>query len=258
MLAGADNGEDLILYPENKQAELLEDDPINDKYKNNTLVWHYDNGIDRYFRLIEAQAQEYFVINKPLGYDLIIDPHAKQTEGFIWYKKARAYDNVGTSIKVTEDEDKIVTLRADSVRDFAIDEEKLLADKLECENEIRMAQRIARMEGNEPEVVYPVVIDPHYNFSVTVNDGTMCNWGSTSYSTTRNATTANYMDDDTITAELGQIGLSLYGYYEIDRCTMYFDTSALGADVTITAAELRIYSNWESFDNDFDVQIQNG
>jgi len=66
------------------------------------------------------------------------------------------------------------------------------------------------------------------------------------------------MDDDTITAELGQIGVDVYDYYEIDRCTLYFDTSALGSEVIVTDAILKLRGNWDSLDDDFDITIQNG
>jgi hypothetical protein len=111
-LAGADNGKGLILKARNAKPEVLETDPLNENYTCNTLVWHYDHCIDRCFRLIEGLCQEYFVISQPLEHDLVIDPQAIQTENFTAYKKASAYDALRTRIQLTEDGNKIITLKS--------------------------------------------------------------------------------------------------------------------------------------------------
>jgi hypothetical protein len=132
-LAGADNGKDLKLKTQNIKAEVLDVDPMNENYVRNTLIWHYDNGIDRYFRIIEGLCQEYYVINKPLENDLVIAPQAIQTKNFSYHEKAVAYDELGTMIQLSEDDNKIVTLKASSA----------IETKLKNKEDVLKAQREA-------------------------------------------------------------------------------------------------------------------
>jgi hypothetical protein len=246
-LAGADKGADLKLNVQNAKPEILDIDPLNENYQKNTLVWHYDNGIDRFFRLIEGQCQEYYVISQPLEYDLVIVPHATQTENFDAYQKAVAYDALDTCIQLSEDSDKIVTLKASSAKESRISDDE----------ELRRTQRTAIALDQEPEVRYPITIDPNYTFTTSASDGNLIGYGST-YSTVRTKTSADYVDRDLDDLWLGQIRESNPTYYEIDRVALFFDTSALDAGDTITGATLNLYSQSNLSSRDFDVQIQNG
>jgi fibronectin type 3 domain-containing protein len=242
-LAGADNGKDLKLNVQNLKPEVLDVDPMNKNYARNTLVWHYDNGIDRYFRIIEGLCQEYYVINKPLENDLVIDPQATQTENFNYYRKATAYDAIETGIQLKEDDDKIITLNASSAKE----------SKLKNKEDILKAQREATLQGKEPEVMYPIVIDPDYVFTTSASDGTVAVVGS-NYNTVRTSTSAIYVDKYYSGLWVGQTN-----YYEIDRSTLYFNTSGLGSSATITSAILNLYlDSWGGNEIDLDVQIQNG
>jgi hypothetical protein len=236
----------LTLKAQNTKAEILDIDPMNENYNRNTLVWHYDNGIDRYLRLIEAQCQEYYVINQPLEYDLVIDPQAKQTDNFTYYNKANAYDSLDTGIQISEDNIKVITLKESNAR-----ESKIVDDE-----ELVKAQRKAIAKGQEPEVRYPVIIDPNYTFTETANDGCLCGQGS-SYSSIRTQTSANYVFASSSRPNLGQYYVSGDNYFEIDRDAFYFDTSALGT-AAITAAVLKFYGSSDHSSTDFNIQVQNG
>ncbi len=253
-LVGANQSLDLRLYPQNPQPELLDIDPLNKNYQKNTLIWHYDNCIDRCFRLIEAQCQEYFVINEPLEHDLVIDPNATQTAGFVWYEKASAYDQAGTGVQLTEDENKKVTLKAASARESWIVKDKVQAQKSLFKNEVKQAQLTDIAEGKEPEVMYPIVIDPNYTFTTSASDGFVFGFNADYNTAWTNANGAFYPG----TWGYFIVGQLRSSQYFINRAALYFDTSGLSSNATITAAILKLYGCSDQSNPDFNLQLVNG
>ncbi len=255
LLSKADKGKDLKLKSQNSKPEILEVDPMNENYARNTLVWHYDNGVDRYFRLIEGQCQEYFVINEPLQNDLIIDPKAAQTKDFKYYEKAIAYDEVGTGIKLTEDEYKKVTLKSASAKESSIIKDKSESLKELYKEDIRDLQQEQISQGLEPEVMYPLVIDPNYTFTSSASDGDLY-WYDGVYNTTWTST-IGLIRSNGITATVGQTQ-NLGGVYYDYRSVLVFDTSILGSSVTITDVDLKLYGYLNRAYAAFNITAQQG
>lgn len=256
ILVGYDAGKDYVLSSLNAKPEILKVDPMNENYKKNTLVWHYENGVDRYFRLIEGQCQEYFVVNQPLECDLVIDPNAKQTKNFKGYEKAIAYDEVGTGIPLTENENKVVTLKAEHADQ--IDLTKNINKKFInlYKEDIKEKQQESISKGETPEVQYPLVIDPNYTFVSSASDGFIGRSGSV-YNTVWAATSASFGQSSVNT--LMYVGQILDGStYYIDRSALYFDTSVLSTSITITGVDLKIYGDSDYSATDFDITLQQG
>jgi hypothetical protein len=258
-LVGADKGNDLNLKPQNPQPEVLAKDPLNENYQRNTLVWHYAQGIDRYLRIIEGLCQEYYVINNPLTNDLTIDPHAVQTPGFIWYKKATAYDDIGTGIKLSEDSNKKITLKASSASPSD-------ALKSLSRDEARMLQQVDIAQGKEPAVVYPITIDPDYECATSASDETAMYQGQykasagESWNDTHNAAAALWLEGNQSNNEACVYTFSYWvGYLTLTRrSALHFDTSAL-INSNIVSASLNIYlSTKQSMYGAWNAQIQNG
>ncbi len=220
-LSGADSGKDLKLNAQNVKPEILDEDPMNENYHRNTLVWHYDNGVDRFLRLIEGQIQEYFVLNNELQNDLVIDPNPTQTENFDWYDKAIAYDKFGTGIQLHEDENKKVTIKATSLKQNTITEDVNEALVKHYEKEVKDDQQKDIQNGLEPEVQYPVVIDPNYTFVSSASDGYI--YAVTGVYNNAWAAVASYaINSSAIDSYLGQ---QKSGSYSIWRSALYFDTT---------------------------------
>jgi len=255
-LVGADkNGKDLQLKTAKVQPDLVAIDPMNSNYRNNTLVWHYDNGVDRYMRLIEGQCQEYFQINNVLVNDLVIDPHAVQTQNFKGYQKAIAYDDVNTGVKLTEDVNKKVTLKATSSKESSAIKDKPNVLKSLYKNEVKQSQQNQLAQGKEPEVMYPLVIDPNYTFVSSASDGFVFDSDAV-YNTAWVNTTADLAVSNQIFIGVGQFDFG--GLFEVERGALYFDTTVLSSAVTITAATLKLYGGFDYSDTDFNIQVQQG
>lgn len=255
VLEGANKGVDKKLKSLKVKAEILDVDPMNENYHKNTLVWHYENGVDRYFRLIEGQCQEYFVINSELGYDLKINPNAIQTKNFKNYEKAVAYDDVGTGIKLTEDQNKNIKIKSSSVKETSVTKGKMKSLVDLYDGDIKEAQQTAISNGQEPEVKYPIVIDPNYTFVSSSADG-FCYGLDSVYNTAWTNTTASAIDVASNYSRIGQANFS--GFYEVDRSALYFDTSVLTSVVTITGVDLKIYGYVDQSVTDFNITLQQG
>jgi hypothetical protein len=257
ILRKADQGQDLKLKPFSAKPAILDIDPINENYHNNTLVWHYDNGIDRYLRLIEAQCQEYFVINDPLEYDLVIDPDAHQTAGFKWYEKAIAYDDAGMAIPLTEDSQKVVTLESSNSRKSSLTKE-----------EIDKVRSSTFTPGTQSGVIYPIVIDPNCTFTCTTHDGMACyevDTGGCGNNTTlqwdaaHDTAEANHLFSTNYYDYIRVLLDNTAGQYltQIMRTFLYFDTSSIADGANISAATLRIFVDTKYTGiGAFNIQVQ--
>jgi hypothetical protein len=253
-LVGKDKGKDSKLNANNVKPVLLLVDPMNENYINNTLVWHYDNGVDRYLRLIEGQCQEYFVINNELTSDLIIDPKAQQSENFDAYEKAVAYDEFGTGIELSEDSNKVVTLKAEKAKKISDTEKVNGKDKKLTTEELKEKQKKQIDEGKTPEVQYPIVIDPNYSFVSTASDS-LFDMTNSVYATARTSTYASTVSWGWNYCSVGQF-YETYSGYRIYRSALYFDTTALESGITITAADLKLYGSLDVSTVDFNITMQ--
>lgn len=260
VLEGANKGVDKKLKSLKVKAEILDVDPMNENYHKNTLVWHYENGVDRFFRLIEGQCQEYFVINSELGYDLKINPNATQTKKFKWYDKAVAYDDVGTGIKLTEDQNKNIKIKSSSVKETSVTKGKSKALVDLYDSDVKVAQQTAISKSQEPEVKYPIVVDPNYTFVGSSADGfTYYSGYAVDYSVVWSATSGSYINTSSTSSYVGQdYFVTDAGNRDIYRSGLYFDTSALTSVVTITAVDLKIYGQADYSTTDFNITLQQG
>ena len=80
---------------------------------------------------------------------------------------------------------------------------------------------------------------------------------STTYQTAHDATLGKAVDNISSTLAVGQIQHT-NGIYEIGRGYLFFDTSTIPDDATITSATLSIWINTDFSEQDFDITIQNG
>ena len=102
------------------------------------------------------------------------------------------------------------------------------------------------------EASYPVVIDP--DFAGSTNDGYVYGSSSVSYLDAR-STSTNY-DVASVDASVGQYDVFIFtDNYTVARTALKFDTSSIGAGSTITQVNLKLASDFDSSDTDFDVQI---
>lgn len=232
VLGGSINGSDWILTPFNPTPELLTVDPLNSNYEQNTLVWHYFNGIDRYMRLIEGQCQEYYILNTPLTKDLTIKHNDTTTRDFKAYKKAIAYDSNLSSVTIDEDSYKNITVKASKVKSTS--------------------------------VVYPLTIDPNYDFTTSASDGYMYGYaasGGSYYSNLLSATDIVTAGGGVVTSAttswIGTSYSSLSTYYNVDRSAMYFDTSSLSS-YTLTAGSIYFYATDHLNADTTSVVVTNG
>ncbi len=206
---------------------LLETDPINENYHNNTLEWDLGDGIFRRIRLIEGMVIEYYVITNPLKEDLSITANAEKGSKFAADRPAYACDADGKPIKITVDNGHNVSLN------------------------------LSDLEG----VKYPIIIDPDTTFESTSSDGFGPAAGKTTWEAARGAASSDSMDKTSTFGYTQVYGYYITGtsYYTVSRSYLFFDTSALSG-YTVDSATLSVYIRQaiKSDFGDWTMQVQTG
>lgn len=207
---------------------ILNIDPINFNYHNNTLQWDYGNGVYRYLRLIEGVVLEYYVINNPVNGDFNIAQNVVKTSG-IKAGKPIAWDADYKQVDITVNADSAIKLGKELYSDSTIK--------------------------------YPITIDPDVTFYSTSSDGEVNislvdfynNWA-----TTRTSANALHSTLTSTTFAISTFLRSTTGYYAISRSALYFDTSTLPDSATITDTELELMPQSIVDDDNAQVFIVNG
>jgi hypothetical protein len=207
-------------------------DLFNPNYASNCVVWNYGqvkkNGavedffllnndsatVQRYIRVIEGLIQEYWVLDKDPGVDLLItikDNKEANTEGV--ERPIYAYDSEDESVTIKEEFYKT------SGRFYLISK-KDLKDK-----------------------VYPIYIDPDVSFSSNSNDGQITAHSHVNYSTVHDLASGETVDTTSNTATVGQTYTNLSGgaKWQIHRSFLYFDTSSIPSGAIIEDAAISLY-----------------
>ena len=192
-------------------VRLLDTDPINENYHNNTLEWDYGNGLYHRFRLIEGMCLEYYVITQPINGDYNIQLNMISTNATC-IQKPVAWDNKGNQVNIEVDGNHNITLRnADNINN---------------------------------NLVYPIYIDPDLTFYSTSSDGylgyqvmNIAPWVSA-----RTTNIANNKDTTSLTSAIK----SSYYYGNpptciINRSFYYFDSASIPDAVTVTNVEFDLY-----------------
>jgi hypothetical protein len=193
---------------------LLETDPINENYHNNTLEWDLGDGIFRRIRLIEGMVIEYYVITNPLKEDLSITANAEKGSKFAADRPAYACDADGKPIKITVDSGHNVSLNLADLKD----------------------------------VKYPIIIDPDTTFESTSSDGWIRYSSVNSNSTTAWDTAHDAASGDFFNYTSTYLwGVDVDGMFSSSTYTMniyrsflFFDTSVLSG-LEITNVDLKLY-----------------
>jgi hypothetical protein len=205
-------------YTAKRGAEILDIDPVNSNYRNNTLEWDYGICI-RHLRVIEGMTQETWIFKEnPHGTVWVKDNTAKSA-GFVWQVAPYAYDANGNSVVINE-------YKQVSSSEF---------DRVE-------------KEGG-----YPVVIDPTETYLTSASDGYAYKDNITVYATGHNiasGTAVTYGADDIL------IGQTFTTKWSIWRGYLFFDTSALPDDATITSANVGLRGETDESDANFNISLQ--
>lgn len=135
------------------KPKLLEVDPLNSSYTENTLEWDYGNGIVRRVRIIEGVQQEYYVINSEIDGDIEIKPNA--VKNGVQPNKPAAWDDDGNAIAFSEDTNHNIKVSKDKIKDAK----------------------------------YPITVDPDVTFTASVYDGVIYSVQEVVYANARTAAT---------------------------------------------------------------------
>lgn len=202
-----------------KDAELLTVDPINENYLYNTIKWEYDYGISRYLRIIEGVLIEYYIVDSPLGDDLLINNGLTKDKDYVWQRPIVAYD---------------------------ADYEAVLIEETTSHN-IILSKNV--------KATYPITIDPDSSFTTSSSDA-FALYTSLSYATARTSVVPTTYSTSSVYLDIGQnIQAS---YYDVRRSWVYYDTSSIPDDSTVTSSTLNIYGLQDLSVTDFNVAIQTG
>jgi len=224
----AKNGETLswnpILLIDDKEypvsgpnPKLLDTDPINENYHNNTLEWDYGICIRR-IRVIEGMISETWIFGKDPEGTIWIKENAVESKGFIWAKPPFAYDAEGNDIPIS-------------------------ADKIVKAEDLKSAK-------------YPVTIDPTtQDITTSAGDGFLLGTNS-NYNTAWTNTSANTVDNTSTISYTGQY--KFITTYNVWRAFLYFNTSAIPDDASISSANVSLRGSTDYSTTDFDITIQNG
>lgn len=201
---------------------LLNVDPINENYINNTLMWDYGGGVKRYLRLIEGMVIEYYTIDNQLDGDLNIKSNISKDAEFNWHRPAYAYDANNKVVDITES----------------------------INHDIYISKSALTTNSKNDELQYPIIIDPDTSFT-TLSYDTYWEYVEYDYvsmdyafSVAHDASSAyNYYILDTMAVATGAShnGASTAFSGTVRRAAVMFDTSGLPDDVTVTVAELNLY-----------------
>ena len=206
----------------NNPKPIIVNDLYNKNYVNNTLMWDY--GIcKRYIRVIEGLLQEIYIFDKSPDCNVTIYDNLKKDTGFKGKREAVAFDANGTSI------------------------------------DMGIMKSISKDQFNNPDIVYPITIDPDISYTTSASDGYLdqADGDFTSYSTCRTDSTSSDISYTGTVSYVGQYK-STGGDYNIYRSFLYFDTSDIGDGVTISSASLFLYFNNEGTGADFNIIVQTG
>ena len=224
----AKNGETLswnpILLIDDKEypvsgpnPKLLDTDPINENYHNNTLEWDYGICIRR-IRVIEGMISETWIFGKDPEGTIWIKENAVESKGFIWAKPPFAYDAEGNDIPIS-------------------------ADKIVKAEDLKSAK-------------YPVTIDPTtQDITTSAGDGFLEGINS-NYNTAWTNTSANTVDNTSTISYTGQY--KFITTYNVWRAFLYFNTSAIPDDASISSANVSLRGATDYSTTDFNITIQNG
>jgi hypothetical protein len=182
-----------IQLTKQKQAKLLDVDPLNSNYKKNTLEWDYGNGIVRRLRIIEGMQQEYYVITNQLDADFEIKHNISSDT--LKSNKPAAWDSDKKSIEIIED----------SNHNLKVTKEKT------------------------QNVKYPIYIDPDITFTSSASDGYLFFTDSV-YNTTRTNATGTVFDAVSSSDVRNSVGYSIARgllYYNTSVLSGYVITAAV-------------------------------
>lgn len=227
------------------KPKILAIDPRNDFYKKNVLEWTYTlkNGIfntntvtvKRWLRLIEGSIIEYYIIDGDPKGDVVVMPNLKTEEGAI---------NDVSEVLAFDSSDRIAFLKVESLPKGFIIRESEFKNK-----------------------IYPIIIDPTTTFNGMTSDANIHARGAdgVSYSTVWAQSTANGVnspENGDTHSYVGQSMLSTSGgdSYYIDRSFIFFDTTALPDNASITAAWIELYVTYirDNGTNKAGITIQSG
>jgi len=211
------------------EPTILSRDPMNENYSHNVLQWTYElkTGlfgsskvtILRQLRLIEGSILEYYIIDSNPQGDFIV--------------QRREAADLGTQSSLTD----AVAWDSSTYRQY-----------LKVDNQYTGFTIPAKEFANK---VYPVTIDPESTFTSSTSDGCLWHYNNYGESTSSDAwdyvhdgaTAANSPYNTQATSELyiSTEILSDKYYADIERAFLYFDTSGVPDESTITSAVLRLY-----------------
>ena len=182
-------------------------------------ILEWDYGVCiRRLRLIEGTIIELWIFNKDPGGDVVIKSNVA---GNLPARSYYAIDAQGTPVEGF----------------------KVIADE----------KRIPRESWKG--LAYPVIVDDTYTGYSSASDGYIYQ-DQGGYATVHDASTGTVSDTGT-TMYIGQQYVSL-PKYNIYRAFVFFDTSTIASDATISAATLSLYGYSDGSVTDFDLTIQNG
>ena len=211
------------VYVGNTELKLVEgptviDDPYNPNYTGNTVKWVYSykhggflgfgqktTEIVRYVRQIEGSLQEFYVLTEDPGDSVRIDNWYNKEKGYSWAEDVYAYDANYDSLPIEGDS----------------------TGKTLSKSTLKSA-------------VYPVTIDPSNIFTTSASDGMLYNY-DTNLTTCRTSTSADSVFTSYPQLYVYYAGTSSPASFQVGRAYLYFDTSSISTEYTVTEAQLRIY-----------------
>ncbi len=211
------------------------DDPFNPNYTDNTLAWEYGSyatgsstqaTVTRYLRTIEGLIQElWFIPEQPdSGLRITIDRSVEdQFQGDVEWIVAWDSEGLAVPIWVTPEGTFVIT------------------------------------EADLDGLTYPIWIDPTIDLSTSASDGFMYLIDD-AYATARTSAAAETASTTSPYINVGQRYSVLFEDYYVARVALYFDTSGVPDDATISSAALYLAGSASSdqSDTEFWIQVQSG
>jgi len=207
-------------YTAKRGAEILDIDPVNSNYRNNTLEWDYGICV-RHLRVIEGMVQETWIFDENPHGTVWIKDNTTKSAGFIWQVAPYAYDANGNVVVINE-------YKQVSSSEF---------------------DRVDKEGG------YPVVIDPTETYISSSYDGHGYAWSDVDYSTVHDASDSSWVNGIASSVIVGQY-IQTGPIYWIYRGYLFFDTSALPNDANISSAKVGLYGASDNSITDFYVTLQ--